>query len=95
MHGWTAWRISCEPWEKRSNVAEASVIIEYLHLHSPGPVRLPPADPMVALEVRFLDRYFDLHLMSALQQGGYGALTGNPERRQEALTHATEQLERG
>ena len=51
------------------NVAETSIIIEYLQLAHPGPVRLLPADPMAALEVRFLDRFFDLHVMDAMQHG--------------------------
>jgi glutathione S-transferase len=38
-------------------VAETSIIIEYLQLKHPGPVRLIPADPMAALDVRFLDRF--------------------------------------
>jgi glutathione S-transferase len=37
-------------------VAETSIIVEYLQLKHPGPVRLLPADAMAALEVRFLDR---------------------------------------
>jgi glutathione S-transferase len=36
------------------NVAETSIIIEYLQLAHPGPVRLLPAEPMAALNVRFL-----------------------------------------
>ena len=32
--------------------------IEYLQLSYPGQVRLLPADPMAALDVRFLDRFF-------------------------------------
>ena len=38
------------------SVVETSIIIEYLQLQHPGPVRLLPADPMAALQVRFLDR---------------------------------------
>jgi glutathione S-transferase len=45
-------------------VMEATIIIEYLTLHYPGPVRLIPADPETALEVRFLDRYFDNYVMT-------------------------------
>ena len=41
-------------------IVETSLINEYLQLAHPGPVRLLPADPMAALDVRFLDRYFDL-----------------------------------
>ena len=53
--------------DDRRDLAEASIIIEYLQLEHPGPVRLLPADPMAALEVRFLDRFFDLHVMSPMQ----------------------------
>jgi glutathione S-transferase len=40
-------------------VIEATVIIEYLGLMHPGPVRLLPDDPRRALDVRFMDRFFD------------------------------------
>ena len=33
-------------------VMESSIIIEYLGLHHPGPVKLLPDDPRAALEVR-------------------------------------------
>ena len=75
------------------NVAETSVIVEYLQLVHPGPVRLLPADPMPALEVRFLDRFFDLHVMSPVQHAVNGALTGDPVKRQEAMAFAEEKLE--
>ena len=38
-------------------VVETRIIIEYLQLKNPGPVRLIPADPMAALDVRFMDRF--------------------------------------
>lgn len=38
---------------------EASIIVEHLALHHPGPVRLIPEDPKAALQVRFMDRVFD------------------------------------
>jgi len=75
------------------NIAETSIIIEYLQLRYPGPVRLLPADPMAALDVRFLDRFFDLHVMSAVQLAVNGALTGDPVKRQEGLAVAVEKLE--
>ena len=74
------------------NIAETSITIEYLHLVHPGPVRLLPADPMLALDVRFLDRFFDLHVMSWTQHAVGGALTGDPTKRQEALARAVEKL---
>ncbi|MEX3950819.1 glutathione S-transferase family protein [Paraburkholderia sp. EG287B] len=75
------------------NVAETSIIIEYLQLAHPGPVRLLPADPMAALDVRFLDRFFDLHVMTPVQRAVDGALTGNPARRDEGRAFAEEKLE--
>ncbi|MCP3722663.1 glutathione S-transferase family protein [Paraburkholderia sp. CNPSo 3272] len=75
------------------NVAETSIIIEYLQLAHPGPVRLLPADPMAALDVRFLDRFFDLHVMTPVQRAVDGALTGDPARRDEGRAFAQEKLE--
>lgn len=49
-------------------VIESSVIIEYLTLRYPGPVRLIPVDPEAALEVRFLDRYFDNYIMTPMSK---------------------------
>ena len=48
-------------------VLEASIIIEHLALHHPGPVRLIPEDPRAALEVRMLDRCFDNYVMTPMQ----------------------------
>ncbi|GAB3630291.1 glutathione S-transferase [Pandoraea terrae] len=76
------------------SVAETSIIIEYLQLVYPGPVRLLPADPMAALDVRFLDRFFDLHVMSPVQHAVSGALTGDPVKHKEGLALAVEKLER-
>jgi glutathione S-transferase len=45
-------------------VLEASVIIEHLGLRHPGPVRLIPADPGAALDVRMMDRFFDNYIMT-------------------------------
>jgi glutathione S-transferase len=48
-------------------VFEATTIIEYLQLHHPGPVKLIPADPDAAIEVRMLDRVFDNYVMGSMQ----------------------------
>ena len=49
-------------------VAESSIILEYLDLHHPGPVRLIPADAQAALEVRMMDRFFDQYVMTPMQK---------------------------
>jgi glutathione S-transferase len=75
------------------NIAETSIINEYLQLVYPGPVRLLPSDPLAALDVRFLDRFFDLHVMSATQLAVEGALTGDPVKRKDGLALAVQRLE--
>lgn len=49
-------------------IIEATMIIEYLDLRHPEPARLIPADPEAALEVRFMDRVFDNHVMNMMQR---------------------------
>jgi glutathione S-transferase len=48
-------------------VPEATIIIEYLAVHYPGPVRLVPEDAAAAIDVRLMDRFFDNYVMN--QQG--------------------------
>lgn len=67
---------------RQRNLAESSVIIEYLdHFHA-GQHPLIPADWDTALEVRLWDRFFDLHVQTPMQQivadrlrGTHGDLT--------------------
>ncbi len=61
-------------------IAETTIIIEHLQLHHPGPVRLIPDDAEAALEVRFMDRVFDNHVMGNMQRVVNDALRP-PERR--------------
>jgi glutathione S-transferase len=72
---------------------ETSIIVEYLDIAHPGPVRLLPADPLAALDVRFLDRFFDLHVMDAVQVAVSAALGRLPMTREAGLALAGERLE--
>jgi glutathione S-transferase len=45
-------------------VRESSIIIEYLQQNYPGPVRMIPSDARAALDVRFMDRFFDNYVMT-------------------------------
>ena len=76
------------------DIVETTIIIEYLQRVHPGPVRLLPADPMAALDVRFLDRFFDLHVMEAMQVAVDSALKRIPVASEEGLVMAQERLER-
>lgn len=75
------------------NVVESTIIIEYLELAHPGPLRFLPAEPLAALDVRFLDRFFDLHVMHRMQQAVGGALSGDPVKRRDGLALAERKLE--
>jgi len=49
-------------------IVEASIIIEHLGLHHPGPVRLLPDDARAALDIRMMDRFFDNYVMTPMQK---------------------------
>jgi glutathione S-transferase len=51
-----------------ASVIESSVIIEHLMLRHPGPSRLIPEGIDAALEVRFMDRFFDNYVMTPTQK---------------------------
>jgi glutathione S-transferase len=50
------------------DVAESSIIIEYLDQRFPGKTRFIPADPDAARQMRFRDRFFDLHIHHHMQK---------------------------
>ncbi|CCJ08399.1 glutathione S-transferase family protein [Methylocystis sp. SC2] len=62
------------------SVMEASVIIEYLDLHHPGRSPLLPTDRHAAVEVRFLDRFFDNYIMTPMQKIVFDRLRAEEDR---------------
>jgi glutathione S-transferase len=70
-------------------VVESTIIIEHLMLEHGGAVRWLPEDPVAALEVRFLDRFFDNDVMTAMQKPVFAALRHDEARKQEAIAQAT------
>ena len=74
-------------------VAESSIIIEHLDLHHAGPVRLLPDDRDAALEVRFMDRFFDNYVMTAMQKPVFEALRAEGARKEEAMAEARQALD--
>jgi glutathione S-transferase len=74
-------------------VTESSIIIEHLQLAHPAAIRLLPDEPRAALQIRFLDRFFDNHVMTPMQHAVNGALTGIEERRREGLAQSAERLD--
>ncbi|WP_116090251.1 glutathione S-transferase family protein [Sphingomonas crusticola] len=69
-------------------IVESSIIIEHLDLHHWGPMRLLPDDRDAALEVRFMDRFFDHYVMTAMQKPVFEALREDGTRRDEAMSEA-------
>ena len=74
-------------------VIEATCVIEYLDLHYPGPVKLIPADPDTALEVRMLDRFFDNYISTPQQKVVFDRLHPEAERDPQGVKEARAMLE--
>ena len=74
-------------------VAESSIIIEYLDLNYRGSVRLLPEPPEKALEIRFMDRFFDNYVMSAMQKPVSEALKTQGSHKDEAMAEAQQALD--
>jgi len=74
-------------------IAESSIIIEHLALNCPGSVRLIPADPLMALKVRSLDRFFDLYVMTPMQKIVGDRLRQAGERDPKGVADARARLE--
>lgn len=74
-------------------VMESTIIIEYLALHHPGLVSLLPAKASDALEVRFMDRFFDLHVSTPQQKIVFDARRAEAERDARGVRDAREALD--
>lgn len=75
-------------------VMESSIIIEYLQRHHAGPVRLIPDAPDAALEVRMLDRFFDLYVMTPAQKPVLDRLRPEDQRDRFGVEEARALLQR-
>ena len=74
-------------------VVEASIIIEHLGLHHPGPVRLIPDDPHAALDVRMMDRFFDNYVMTPMQKIVADSIRAPEHRDRQGVAEARETLD--
>jgi glutathione S-transferase len=74
-------------------IPEASIIIEYLGLHYPGPVPLLPADARAALEVRAMDRFFDHYISTPQQRVVADSLRPEAERDARGVAEARAMLD--
>ncbi|MBB4097351.1 glutathione S-transferase family protein [Sphingomonas kyeonggiensis] len=75
-------------------VLEATAIIEYLHVHHPGPVSLIPADADLAVQARMLDRVFDNYVMGMMQRPVLNSLLPEDRRDPIGLDEAMAKLDK-
>ncbi len=74
-------------------IAESTVIIEHLALRHPGAVRLLPSDPCAALEVRFMDRFFDTYISTPQQNIVFDRMRAEGERDPRGVADARAMLD--
>jgi glutathione S-transferase len=74
-------------------IIEASCIIEYVGLCSPGPLRLIPDDPQMALEVRMMDRFFDNYVSTPQQKVVADSLRPEADRDPFGVAQARQMLD--
>ena len=72
---------------------ESSIIIEYLALYHPGPVRLIPEDGREALEVRTMDRFFDNYISTPMQKIVFDSMRTADNRDPQGVSDARQMLD--
>lgn len=75
------------------SVLESSIIIEYLALYHPGPVRLIPEDGRAALEVRTMDRFFDNYISTPMQKIVFDSMRTADNRDPQGVSDARQMLD--
>ena len=74
-------------------VVESSIIIEHLQIHHPGPQRLIPDDAAAALDVRFMDRFFDQYVMTPQGRPVFDRIRSEGERDPRGVADARKTLD--
>ncbi len=69
------------------------MIVEYIDLHYPGATRLLPADPDAALDVRFMDRFFDHYIGTPQGRVVFNAIRPEEHRDPYGVTEAKAMLD--
>lgn len=76
-----------------ATILEATIIIEHLDIHYPGTTRFIPANARDALDVRFMDRFFDNYVQTPQQKFVFDALRPEAERDPRGVADAGAMLE--
>lgn len=75
-------------------VPEATSIIEYLHVHHRGLVRLIPDDSDAAIEARMMDRFFDNYIATPQQKIVFNLIRPEAERDPAGVSDARAMLDK-
>jgi glutathione S-transferase len=76
-----------------TTIVESSVIVEYLMLHHPGNAPMIPASANAALQVRFMDRFFDHYVMTPMQTLVSDRMRAEKERDAKGVADARKKLD--
>lgn len=96
--GWAAlktlWPIKKFPLlqDGEKVIVESSVIVEYLMLHKTNATRWIPANSDLALQVRFMDRFFDNYVMTPMSKIVLDCMRGEHEKDTKGVAEAREML---
>ncbi len=97
--GWTElealWPIKKIPVlrDGETTFVESSVIVEYLMLRYPGNAPMIPASAHAALQVRFMDRFFDNYVMTPTQTLVSDRMRTESERDAKGVANARRMLD--
>ncbi len=75
-------------------VPEATMIVEYLDVHYPGPTRFIPEDRDAAISVRMMDRFFDNYIATPQQKIVFNSLRDEATRDAHGVTEAQAMLDK-
>jgi len=76
-----------------ATIAESSIIVEYLMRRYPGSTRMIPLNDDAALNVRFMDRFFDTYVMSPMQTLVSDRMRAETERDAKGVADARRMLD--
>jgi glutathione S-transferase len=79
--------------ENGRTILETSMVIEYLAVHHPGPVKLIPDDVDEAIEARMMDRFFDAYIQTPQQSIVFNAIRPEADRDPYGVTQARERMD--
>jgi glutathione S-transferase len=79
--------------DNERKVLESSIIIEYLDLYHPGPLRMLPEDGRAALNVRTMDRFFDNYISTPMQKIVFDHIRTSDSRDPQGVSEARQMLD--